>query len=304
MRNMLAVVSGALMGVGTWGVLVGLIRVPVDDPLRRAPAWRRRRAARPPAALTPWRRWRWPAAAGGGLIAWAVSGWPAVGLVVAIMVVGLPVLLGTAKAVARAIDRVEGVEEWTRRLSDLLVTGIGLEQAITDSQRSCPAVIRSEVNALATRLSSRWPTETALRAFAEDLDDASGDLVACALILASRRRGPGLSGVLSSVADFVADDVAARRKIEAERAKPRATARAVTFITLGVVAVGSFNSDYLAPYATPLGQLVLAALTCAFVGCLVWMRSLTVTPPEPRFLTVSAESVEIGAGTHAEGRSR
>ena len=52
-----------------------------------------------------------------------------------------------------------------------------------------------------------------------------------------------------------------RRKVEAERAKPRATARAVTLITLGVVLVGALNGTYLAPYGTPLGQLVLAVIT-------------------------------------------
>jgi tight adherence protein B len=295
MRTVLAAASGALIGLGTWGVIVGATRSRADDRARRATGRRRASGAR--TNRGPWQRWRWPAAAGGALIGWVVSGWPAVALIVAVTVVGLPVLLGTAKVAAHGIDRVEGIEEWARRLSDLLVTGIGLEQAITDSLRSCPAAIRPEVNALAARLSSRWPTESALRAFAGDLDDGAGDLLACALILAARRRGPGLSGVLSSVADFVADDVAVRRKIEAERAKPRATARAVTLITVGVVAAGSFNGAYLAPYATPLGQLVLAAVTVAFVGCLAWMRSLTLTPPEPRFLTVSAE---FGAGRLGE----
>ena len=96
------------------------------------------------------------------------------------------------------------------------------------------------------------------------------------------------------MADSVAEDVAVRRKVEAERAKPRATARAVTFITLGAVAVGAFNGTYLAPYGGPLGQIVLAVIAAAFVGCLAWMRSLTLSAPEPRFLTnVPARSEEV-----------
>ena len=77
--------------------------------------------------------------------------------------------------------------------------------------------------------------------------------MAAALILAARRRGPGLPRVLGALADSVAEDVAVRRKVEAERAKPRTTARAVTLITLGVVAVGALNGAYLRPYATLLG---------------------------------------------------
>jgi len=135
---------------------------------------------------------------------------------------------------------------------------------------------------LVARLQARWPTERALRAFADDLDDATADLVVATLILGARRRGPGLARVLGAVADSVAEDVAMRRRVEAERAKPRTTARAVTLITLGVIAVGSLNGTYLAPYGTLLGQLVLAVITLGFIASLAWMRALTLSPAQPR----------------------
>ena len=71
-----------------------------------------------------------------------------------------------------------------------------------------------------------------------------------------------------------------RRKVEAERAKPRATARAVTLITLGVVAVGALNGTYLAPYGTPLGSAgPRRDHRSGFVGALAWMRALTLSSP-------------------------
>ena len=79
-----------------------------------------------------------------------------------------------------------------------------------------------------------------------------------------------------------------RRRVEAERARPRATARAVTLITLGVVAVGALNQTYLSPYGTPLGQLVLLAVTAMFVASLTWMRALTLSAPQPRLLSRTA----------------
>jgi tight adherence protein B len=103
--------------------------------------------------------------------------------------------------------------------------------------------------------------------------------------------------VLTAVADSVAEEVAMRRKVEAERAKPRTTARAVTLITLGVVAVGSLNDTYLAPYRTLLGQLVLAVITLGFVGSLAWMRALTLSKPEPRFLISAPGSSTLGSTT-------
>src|SRR3546814_18465737 len=125
------------------------------------------------------------------------------------------------------------MEEWTRSLAGVLTVGIGLEQALVTTERSTTSAIRPEVQRLVARLRSRWNTEEAIRAFADELDDATGDLVAANLILAARRRGAGLAQVLESLAESVAADVRARRQIEADRAKPRAPARWVTIISAG-----------------------------------------------------------------------
>ncbi len=274
MTAVLAGTAGALL-VG--GILLAIVGLRHAEPAPPRP-WRARRPV-------GWARGRWLLGGGTGLLVWAVSRWPAAGLIVAATIVGLPYLLGSAKVAARAIDRVEAIEEWTRRLADVLATGVGLEQALTASATTCPPPLHGEVSGLVARLSARWPTEQALRAFADDLDDTAGDLVVATLLLASRRRGPGLSGVLTAVAGSVGDEVAARRRIEAERAKPRSTARLVTLITLGVAGALMLNGTYLAPYRDGLGQLVLLLIAAAFTGCLLWMRALTLTPPAPRFLT-------------------
>ncbi|MCB2175754.1 MAG: type II secretion system F family protein [Actinomycetales bacterium] len=278
MTALFAAIAGVLITSGILLTAVGGRRT--DTP----PRARTKRARGTRTQLVRSRRTRTLAACGIGLAVWAVSGWPVAGAVVTVTILGLPVLLGTGKAAARSIDRIEAVEEWTRRVADVLVAGTGLEQALVASLATCPDPIRPEVTALCARLSARWTPEQALRAFADDVDDAAADLVAAALVLAARRRGPGLARVLTSVADSVAEEVAVRRKVEAERAKPRATARAVTLITLGMVGVGALNGDYLAPYTTGLGQLVLAAIAAGFVACLAWMRALTLSAPEPRFL--------------------
>src|SRR3546814_6084667 len=71
-------------------------------------------------------------------------------------------------------------------------------------------------------------TEDVLRAFAEDLNDSTGDVVASQLILAASGRGQaGLSKALDALAETVASDVRARRQIAADQAKPRTTARTV-----------------------------------------------------------------------------
>ncbi len=269
--------TGLLISVGVFLFIAGMTKT---APRGRRMTWPRRTSG-------GWSSYRWGVAGTAGLLAWLLSGWPSAGVITMITILGLPVLLTTSRVSARAIARIEAVEEWTRRLSDILVVGVGLEQAIITSLRSVPEAIRKEVTALAARLQARWGTEEALRAFADDLGDAVGDLVVASLILGQRRRGPGLARALTAVADAVAEEVAMMRRVEADRAKPRATARAVTLITLGVVAVGGLNQTYLAPYGTPVGQIVLLMVTCMFVGSLAWMRALTLTPPEPRLLAPS-----------------
>ncbi|WP_199421651.1 type II secretion system F family protein [Actinotalea solisilvae] len=275
---LLAAAAGILVPAGVIVCVAGIRRA---EPRQRSDRRGRRSTWRSYVAS---RRARLLVALSVGILVWALFSWPVAGLLAAATVIGLPVALGAGAKEQRRIDRIEAIEEWTRRLSDVLVAGAGLEQAVTTSVATAPEAIRREVSALSARLAARWPAEQALHAFADDMDDASADLVVSALILAARRRGPGLSRVLVSVADSVAEDVGARRRVEAERAKPRATARAVTLITLAVVAIGSLNTAYVAPYRSALGQIVLAAVAIGFAACLAWIHRLTISAPEPRFL--------------------
>ena len=113
-------------------------------------------------------------------------------------------------------------------------------------------------------------------------------MIAANLILGARRRGTGLASVLDALAESVAADVRARREIEADRAKPRATARWVTIITVTVLAFLSLTGNYVAPFGTPLGQVLLAALLCLYVATLVWMRRMATGSPLPRFVGQAA----------------
>ena len=278
--------AGACVGLAVLAVVLAMRPGLLPEPRSRAQRrlWRRNRTS------VGWATWRWPAGLMAGLVVLAASQWLIAGVLVAVTVVGLPVLFSASRLATARIDRVEAIEEWTRRLADLLRSGVGLDQALVQSATTAPAHLETQVHALAARLLARWSTRDALLAFADDVDDAAGDLVVAAMLLAAERRGPGLATALAAAADSVAAEVAARRAIEAERAKPRTTARAVTLITLGVVAVGAFNGDYLAPYREPLGQLVLGLLAAGFVGCLWWVRALTLAAAAPRALAGAART--------------
>ena len=282
MSPLIPSLAGGLIVSGILGIIVGL-RPTALPPREKVPA-RSRRLYMP--ART---RMLLLAGVGLGLVGWVITGWVLALVIAPVAVIGLPTLLSAPPA-ATQIARLEAMEEWTRSLSGVLTVGIGLEQALVATLRSTPAPINAEVTRLVARLRARWDTETALRSFADELDDATGDLIAANLILGARRRGAGLASVLEGLAESTAADVRARREVEADRAKPRSTARWVTLISASVLIVLALSGDYVEPYRSPIGQMILVVLLSAYVGTLVWMRRMANGKPLPRFLDASSKA--------------
>lgn len=275
MNVVLPSLAGGLIALGVLGVVIGLR--PTVLAAREKPASRAR------IVMTSQTRILLGIGAGLGVLGWLLTGWVLALVLAPLAALGLPTLLSTPPA-ATQISRLEAMEEWTRSLAGILTVGIGLEQALVATLRSIPAPITPEVSRLIARLRARWDTETALRMFADELDDATGDLIAANLILGTRRRGAGLASVLEGLSESVAADVRARRQVEADRAKPRSTARWVTLISASVLVVLALSGRYVEPYSTPIGQILLIVLLSAYVATLIWMRRMATGKPLPRFL--------------------
>ena len=280
MSPLIPSIAGGLIAIGILGVIVGLRPTAMPE---------RQKSRSGHVALTSRTRMLLLAGIGLGLLGWVLTGWVLAVVIAPVAVIGFPILLSAPPAAAQ-ISRLEAMEEWTRSLSGVLTVGIGLEQALVATLRSTPAPINAEVSRLVARLRARWDTETALRAFADELDDATGDLIAANLILGARRRGAGLASVLEGLAESVAADVRARRQVEADRAKPRATARWVTLISASVLVVLALSGKYVEPYSGPIGQVLLVVLLSAYVGTLIWMRRMATGKPLPRFLDTRSEA--------------
>ena len=297
---LLAGACGALVTSGlalAWYAFVSTPARPASGRLRRWAAPDRHRA-------TTRRPVLYATAAAVAIVVWLVTGWPVGGAIAGLAVGGLPGLLRQFSAANPQIDRLEALQEWVRRASDVIAAGGGLEQTLIRSARTAPAPIRTEVQTLVARLQARWPTDRALLAFADDLDDGAGDLVVAALLLGAELRGPGLARVLTELAHGLSEEVTMRRKVDADRAKPRANARWLLLITLVASALAAANTDYIAPYGSHVGQLVLAAIAALIVGCLLWMRRLTATPPSPRFLRDTGQAGSDTSGGPAQAVAR
>ncbi|WP_406346942.1 type II secretion system F family protein [Streptomyces sp. NBC_00648] len=281
-----ALLSGVALTGGMLGVVAGALgtTAPRRPPLRRR--WQAAlRGGRHQGEGARMRRRSVLAAGGVVCVAvWLISGNFVGGALLGAAVIGVPWLITPARMAKERIGQLEALSEWTQRLAGLLRLGMGLEQAMITSRQGAPDELAPQIVALSDRLRLGWRPEGALRAFADDLDDVTADKVSAALILSAGDRGPGLAQALEDLAGTVREDVAKKRSIEADRAKPRTTVRWMMIITLGVVVAGFFVPSYTRPYSTLLGQLVLALLTCGFVGVLAAARQLGSFRRIPRFL--------------------
>ncbi|WP_225080824.1 type II secretion system F family protein [Streptomyces sp. CoT10] len=286
---------GLLCGMAVVGGLVGVVAgfvgttVPRRAPLRQR--WRSWVAGKEQSEDVRLRR-RALAVAAVVVFAcvWLVSGNFVGGALIGAAVAGVPWLITPAQMAQERIGQLEALSEWTQRLAGLLRLGMGLEQAMMTSRKGAPDELAPQIVNLSDRLRLGWRPEGALRAFAEELDDVTADKVVAALILSVNDRGPGLARALEDLAGTVREEVAKKRAIEADRAKPRTTVRWMTIITVGVVVAGFFVPSYTKPYSTLLGQLVLAFLTAGFIGVLALMRQLGSVRRIPRFLITDPSS--------------
>ena len=231
------------------------------------------------------RRTRAAAAAVVAAVVWAVTGWPVAGLLTGAAIGGMSWMLNPGQEQTQQIQRLEGLEEWVRRLSDIHTVGVSLEQAVVNSLRTVPAPIAAEVRLLVSRLGAGWRPEQAYRTLADDLGDPTADMVVALMLLHVTDRGAGLGRALKDLAAAVADEVLMRRRIEADRAKPRANARWVTTFCLVVFGLSFFSGSYVAPYHRWYGQVAMGLFAAAFLGLLVWMRRMATLRPLPRFLS-------------------
>jgi Flp pilus assembly protein TadB len=220
--------------------------------------------------------------------------WPVGALAALAAVIFLP-RLGTSNQRQRT-EMLEGLEQWIRRLADMVTASRGLEDALGASARSAPAAVAEPVGRLAARLAVRSGPEAALREFAAEIDDPAGDRIAAALIIATGRRGGGSRDVLVALAVLLARDVAARREIDAERAQHRTTVRWIGLFVVGFTVFSVLNHSYSAPFGTAAGQVVLAIVALLYAAGLAWLHRLGNLRAAGRFLDDTAAAAAPSAG--------
>lgn len=228
---------------------------------------------------------RLPIAVGVGLLTLVVTRWPVLAVALGVLAYFGPALVGGSREEKRSIARLEGLAAWTESLRDTIAGAVGLEQAIPATAYAASPSISPQLLTLSDRLRVRTPMPVALQRFADELDDAGADLIVAALMLNARLRGPGLRDVLTSLAESAREELEMRRRVIAGRASTRRSVQIVMGITVVfVLGLTLFNREYVAPYASPVGQLVLVVVLAFFAAGFMWMRRLAVFELPERFL--------------------
>jgi Flp pilus assembly protein TadB len=230
--------------------------------------------------------------------------WVAAGVGVGLLTYNWRSLSG-ASSERQAVARLEGLATWTESLRDTIAGAVGLEQAIPSSTRIAAPAIREPLLRLVDRLHTRMPMPDALRLFAGDLDDPSADLIIAALIINSRLRGPGLRDLLGALSRSVREELDMRRKVSAERRSTRRSVQIVVLVSVGMaLGLAFIDRSFLAPYSTPVGQLVLALIAVLYGLGIWWLRRLAKFETPQRLLGDTEPAAGTGsgaAGTSAAG---
>jgi len=296
--QLLAILIGGLTGAALFLAIVALYGLPP------------RRPGAGPSRLDRLRRdvlsGRGAAAVVIGILILVSTRWVAAAVGIGLLAYNWRSLSG-AGAERQAVARLEGLATWTESLRDTIAGAVGLEQAIPSSTRIAAPAIREPLLRLVDRLHTRMPMPDALRLFAGDLDDPSADLIIAALIINSRLRGPGLRDLLGALSRSVREELDMRRKVSAERRSTRRSVQIVVLVSVGMaIGLAFIDRSFLAPYSTPVGQLVLALIAVLYGLGIWWLRRLAKFEMPQRLLgdTVSAGGTGSGAtGTSAAGAS-
>jgi Flp pilus assembly protein TadB len=273
--------SGAAIGAGVALLLIAIFgrRRQPSPPVRLSGA--SGAAARRRALVT----------GGLGLVVGVLSRWPVAALLAMLLVWWWPSLFGAKQTARQAIARINAVAAWAEMLRGMMAAAASIEQAIVATVALAPEPIRADLETLAQRLRQGQPLAIALRPLADAIDDDTGDLVVGALILAAdpSQRSGNLAEQLGQLASAARAKATMRSRVQADRARLHAAARAITVITVGVITTLTLvGHSFLAPYGTPLGQLALLGVGGVFAVGLLGLTWLGQHGAPERFITARA----------------
>ena len=225
--------------------------------------------------------WRASIVVAAFIAGWVLTGWPAAGAIGGAAAGVIPQLFGIGRRRKESNQRTEALASWAEMLRDSISSHAGLREAISVTARVAPIPIRHEVQELAVR-AEREPLPDALRRFASQVDDPLADLIVAAMTIAAERQAQRLADLLTQIASAARDMSGMRLRVETGRARTYTSSKVLVMFTFGLaVTLLLFAPEFMAPFDTAMGQVVMVgigALFCAALWSLVVLGRPATTP--------------------------
>lgn len=221
------------------------------------------------------------------LVIYLVTGWSIVaggsGLAATLVVA-----VTGRKTNSRSNEEVaEAVALWTEQLRDTLAAAHGLQQTLVATSQHAPERIAPQVRRLAAKLPYA-PVGQSLREFAAEVDHSSADFVAAALLAATEHEARDVGALLGHLARCSREEARMHQRIWVGRSRTRTAVRIISLTVLGFVGVlFLLNRDYLEPYGTSNGQVVLTGIIAIFAVALLLLHAGSKVQIPERFLAVA-----------------
>ncbi|MFA5775219.1 MAG: hypothetical protein WC864_07565 [Ilumatobacteraceae bacterium] len=273
MNALIIALFGGIVGLGGLIALLGSRGGRLSSSISDMQSSRKRRV-RPALLLAP--------TVGGAVFIF--SGWLIVGLIVCVAI-GLLPGIGTKQAFRRDEQvLVEAIASWTEQLRDTLAGSHGLEQVIIATASHAPLAISPAVERLAMFI-PYGSLSDGLRRFAEDVDHPTADFVTAALVTASQHQARDIGLLLGHLAQCARDEGRMRTRIWVGRARTRSAVRIITTVVLlFVLGLFIFNREYLKPYSSVTGQVILGLILAGFAVALLMMQKMSQIETPERFI--------------------
>jgi tight adherence protein B len=211
------------------------------------------------------------------------------GWTIAAVTIGVAAAMGSVAVGGRGRRRddrsvVEAIAVWTEQLRDMLAGSNGLEQAISATAAHAPSPLRAPIERLVASM-SYLSLPQALQRFAKDVDHPTADFVIAALSTAATRQVRELGALLGHLASCARDEARMQTRIWVGRSRTRSSVKIIgSVVIIFVAGLALLSPEYLAPYRSTDGQLVLSMIILVFFASLLLMQRLAMITAPERFI--------------------
>ena len=212
-----------------------------------------------------------------GGITMAITSWPVLAVVIAVLVARWQQLLGDDDARGEQA-RVAAIAKWLEDLRDLLrSSSAGAEEALEQAAARASTAIAVEMETYRQHRRHGMRVDEAVAALGRDLHHPLSDaaVASIGLVLSGSVGSGRLFSTVDALATSARSELAARERIDRTRATYGSTMKRLVVIGLVLVLYLCIaGRDLVKPYGTVTGQVALCVPLGMWAGCVMWLRSL------------------------------